>query len=129
MFLRLEDGQAKPPCPGYLHESVRRADNESWMYRANPNRPRIRSVEGGRLRDIAQSTPDKLEFGDIVAITFMVTYVEGKFDWYPHYHLLDVVRVQLAPVVETPDPAAFIAINPTLAFRADLQDGEIVHGA
>ncbi|KAI0708384.1 hypothetical protein C8Q76DRAFT_626993 [Earliella scabrosa] len=128
MFLRLEGGQDKPPCPDYLHESVRKADKESWMYRANPIRPRIRSIEEGRLRDIAQSTPSVLEFGDIVAMTFMVTYVEGRFDWYPHYHLLDVVRVQHAPHVAPPGPAAFIARSPTLAFREDLQDGEVVDG-
>ncbi|KAI0723576.1 hypothetical protein C8Q76DRAFT_794500 [Earliella scabrosa] len=126
MFLRVDEGQQKPACPGHLHEWVRQADKESRMYRANPNRPCIRSIEGGRLRDISQSMPNTLEYGDVVAITFMVSYVEGRFDWYPHYHLLDVIRVQHAPPVPPPPVPDVVAKTPMVAVRADLEDGEIV---
>ena len=78
MFVRRIRGENNAPCPSHIHEWVQKAAEMSTMYRPNPARPIIRAVEKGRLKDIERAHPDYLQFGDAVALTFMVAYIEGR---------------------------------------------------
>ncbi|KAI0745596.1 hypothetical protein C8Q76DRAFT_606721 [Earliella scabrosa] len=56
MFLRVESGERKPPCPSHLHEWMRKVERRSRHYRANPARPTVLALEGGRLKNISTCT-------------------------------------------------------------------------
>lgn len=128
IFFRVVDGERKPPFPEHLHAWVREAVGQSRMYRANPQRPTVRAIEAGRLRNIAQCTPNRLRHGDGIAVTFTVQYVEGKSDWYPQYSLIDLVRVVCAPDAERASAALYVAVTLGAVGRDALQDGEVVDG-
>lgn len=128
IFFRVVDGERKPPFPEHLHAWVREAVGRSRMYRANPQRPTVRAIEAGRLRNIAQCTPNRLRHGDGIAVTFTVQYVEGKSDWYPQYSLIDLVRVVCAPDAERASAALYVAVTSGAVGRDVLQDGEVVDG-
>lgn len=93
MFVRLRIGEQKGPPPEFLHKWVKEADRMSRMYRANPARPQVMSLDGQLLRRIEECDPGSLVRGDAVAITFSVSYIEGTKDWYPTFTLIDIVRV------------------------------------
>lgn len=97
MFLRLRFGERKGSPPEHLHAWVKKADVRSRAYRANPARPNVMALDGQRVRRIEDCQPDQLMRGDAVAITFSVTYIEGKQDWYPNFTLIDIVRVASDP--------------------------------
>ncbi len=128
MFLRVAEGGRKPPFPEHLHAWVREAAGRSRRYYGNPQRPTVRAVEGGRLRNIAQCSPNRLRHGDGVAVTFTVQYIEGKADWYPQYTLIDLVRVACSPDPERTSSGLYVAMNSGAVQRNALQDGEIVDG-
>ncbi|KAI0706598.1 hypothetical protein C8Q76DRAFT_629752, partial [Earliella scabrosa] len=123
MFVRRIRGEGNEPCPPHIHEWVRKAAEISTMYRPNPARPIIRAVENGRLKDIERAHPDHLQFGDAVALTFMVAYIEGRYDWYPQYHLLDIVRVEAS---DSEEFGRFAVPTIDSSARAALREGEIV---
>ncbi|KAI0715430.1 hypothetical protein C8Q76DRAFT_619279 [Earliella scabrosa] len=126
MFIRHIPGERKPPFPEHLHRWVRQAEGRARKYRANPNRPAVRAVEGGRLMNIAQCTPNRLREGDAVAVSFTLKYIEGETDWYPQYLLIDIVRV-MNGVPSKKSGAAYGAISGDLT-RIALRDGEVVDG-
>ena len=123
MFVRKSRDESNIPFPPHLHDWVRRAVEGSSLYRANPARPVIRAVENGRLKDIKHANPDYLQFGDIVALTFMVAYIEGRYDWFPQYHVVDIVRVATSDSADFSRYAVPMVDERT---RAALQEGEIV---
>ncbi|KAI0722562.1 hypothetical protein C8Q76DRAFT_615308 [Earliella scabrosa] len=128
MFLRNPQGVRKPPFPDHLHEWVRRAEDDSRKFRANPDRPQVRAVEDGRLKAISSCTPNQLREGDGVAITFTLKYIIGATDWYPQYLLIDVVRVAVgAGTSPSLMGATYGAVTGGLS-RSALQDGEVVDG-
>ncbi|KAI0746104.1 hypothetical protein C8Q76DRAFT_606319 [Earliella scabrosa] len=128
MFLRHPQGATKPPFPSHLHECVRRAEEGSRRYRANPDRPVVRAIEDGRLKPISACVPSELREGDGVAMTFTLKYLIGDVDWYPQYLLIDLVRVATG-VGQAPRlaGATYGAVTGSLA-RAALEDGEVVDG-
>ncbi len=128
MFLRISEGERKPPFPEHLHDWVREAASRSRRYYANPQRPTVRAIEGGRLKNITQCSPNRLRHGDGVAVTFTVQYIEGKVDWYPQYSLIDLVRVICAPDTERTSSVSYVAMMSGAVHRNALQDGEIVDG-
>ncbi len=128
MFLRVAEGARKPPFSEHLHAWVREAAGRSRRYYGNPQRPTVRAIEGGRLRNIAQCSPSRLRHGDGVAVTFTVQYVEGKVDWYPQYTLIDIVRVICSPDPERTSSGVYVSVTSGAVQRNALQDGEIVDG-
>ncbi|KAI0698734.1 hypothetical protein C8Q76DRAFT_633942 [Earliella scabrosa] len=126
MFLRHPPGERKPRFPKHLHTWVRQAEYKARKYRANPHRPSVRAIEEGRLKSIAQCTPDKLREGDGVAVSFTIKYLEGETDWYPQYLIIDIVRIALGTPPRTAG-ATYGAVAGSLG-RDELQDGEIVDG-
>ncbi|KAI0712626.1 hypothetical protein C8Q76DRAFT_797460 [Earliella scabrosa] len=126
MFLRHPKGLQKPPFPSHLHEWVRRAEEGSRKYRANPDRPVVRAIEDGRLKPISACAPPELREGDGVAMTFTLKYLIGEVDWYPQYLLIDLVRVAVG-VGQPPRlaGATYGSVTGSLA-RSALEDGEVV---
>ncbi|KAI0683479.1 hypothetical protein C8Q76DRAFT_570374, partial [Earliella scabrosa] len=123
MFVRRTRGEGDVPCPAHIHDWVRKAAETSTMYRPNPARPVIRAVENGRLKDIENAHPNYLQFGDAVALTFMVAYIEGRFDWYPQYHVVDIVRVEAS---DSDEFGRFAIPTIDTSARAALCEGELV---
>ncbi|RDX51349.1 hypothetical protein OH76DRAFT_1347065 [Lentinus brumalis] len=117
MFLTCETrGGIRPDPPAGLHDWVAAAHKRSKMYRANPVRPEVCGLEGGRVQPISECTPNVLEYGDIVSIVFTLMYVENREDWGPIPMVTNIVRVRRAnrdayplpsvsalPVPETPN--------------------------
>ncbi|RPD64427.1 hypothetical protein L226DRAFT_569864 [Lentinus tigrinus ALCF2SS1-7] len=102
MFLTNESRVGQPPAPEGLHEWVVAAHNKSKLYRANPIRPAVCGLEGGRMRKIADCTPDVLEYGDVVNLVFTLAYVEDRDNWGPVPFVSHIIRVQHANRVAYP---------------------------
>ncbi len=128
MFLRFPENEPKPVPPRNVHRWVQIAHEKSHLYIANPACPAVRSIEAGRLKHISKCSPTFLEYGDVVTVTFMMTYVEGRFDWYPQYHIVDVVRVRHSVFHTSAVSARMTAPSIDTSIRAALSDGEIIDG-
>lgn len=96
MFFQYQSRGPPPRAPENLHPWVKAAHVKSRSYRANPNRPRVRAIEGREFRSIGDCRPNKLEYGDVVGLVFTVVYVETSSNWAPIYMLSDIIRVQRA---------------------------------
>ncbi len=93
MFLRVNNGEPKPPPPSHLHQWVIAAEKRSRIYRANPNRPRVFSFDGEVVSNIENSDPDTLRRGDVVMVHFIVSVVVTSTMWYTELIPVEVVRV------------------------------------
>ncbi len=78
MFLTCETRGGRPELPPGLHEWVVGAHKRTKNYRANPVRPLVCALENGRLQAIGESTPNVLEYGDVVSVVFSLIYVEDR---------------------------------------------------
>ena len=96
MFLTCEGRAGHPEAPEGLHDWVVAAHRKSKNYRANPIRPVVCGVEGGRMKKIADCTPNQLEYGDVINLVFTLVYVEDREDWGPVPFVSHVIRVQHA---------------------------------
>ena len=126
MFIRRKEGERKPKAPDYLHPWVIMAEKKSRRYKANPARPAVRAIENGRLCDISQARPSVLREGDAVAVRFKLVFVEGDRDWYPQYHVSDIVRVCEGRPCPVEDESVYIPVDVVEA--PALADGEIIDG-
>ncbi|KAI0711640.1 hypothetical protein C8Q76DRAFT_694507 [Earliella scabrosa] len=128
MFIRRKEGERKPKAPDYLHPWVIMAEKKSRRYKANPARPAVRAIENGRLCDISQARPSVLREGDAVAVRFKLVFVEGDRDWYPQYHVSDVVRGPALADGEIIDEDAVIhEEDGTVGFTAETGVGDGEH--
>ena len=127
MFLKrnLQDGRQK--TPGYLHAWVYQADRESKVYRANPDRPRVWVKDGKATLPIGDREPGTLQKGDIVAVSFTITYHITSSNWFPQFHPADIIVLKSGNVDTTdygaPDIGLYNRPPPTLALE-DVDDGE-----
>ncbi len=96
MFLPYQARGEKPKAPPQLHSWVKQAHERTRSYRVNPNRPQVRAIEDGEVRDIAQCSPPRLEYGDVVGLVFTVVYTETPANWSPVYMLSNIIRVMHA---------------------------------
>lgn len=89
MFLPVA-GARKGPPPGNVHSWVANADRASYAYRANPRPPVIYGRRDGAAVPIRECEPSCLCAGDVVAITFNITYLFTDKDWHPTYQPVEV---------------------------------------
>ena len=122
MFLRLRDGESKPPPPPHLHPWIVDAHKASDYYHANPVRPQLFSLEEASLRHIDKNA-NSLCRGDVVALTFTVSFILGHDSWAPHLVPLEIVRV----LAGNPRSSSDFSV-PRLSSRPALTEGEIVGG-
>ena len=54
MFVRRAPKEERTSPPSHLHDWVVRADNESKVFKANPDRPRLWVKDGSKIVPIAQ---------------------------------------------------------------------------
>ncbi|TFK85002.1 hypothetical protein K466DRAFT_464945, partial [Polyporus arcularius HHB13444] len=93
MFLRVNEGEIRPPPPPHLHPWVIAAEKRSRIYRANPARPRVFSFDGEVVSSIENSDPDVLQRGDIVMVYFIISIVITPSAWYSELIPVELVRV------------------------------------
>lgn len=128
MFLQVNKGEPKPKPAGHLHKWVLEAARRSPAYYANPARPAVLALEDGLLRGIKKATPSELCRGDIVVVTFTISYLVAGSVWYPQFLPLEIVRVGEVPTGDGTDSARYAVpvVDPSL--RPLLSDGEVLHG-
>ncbi|PIL23481.1 hypothetical protein GSI_14792 [Ganoderma sinense ZZ0214-1] len=85
MFLRREADKDGADIK-HLHPWVVKADEQSKLFRANPDRPRVWVKDGDKILPITECDPSVLQRGDLVAISFTITYHITKTNWFPQYH-------------------------------------------
>ncbi|RPD53768.1 hypothetical protein L226DRAFT_437843, partial [Lentinus tigrinus ALCF2SS1-7] len=93
MFFPFQGRGPQPAAPEGLHPWVKAAHARTRAYRANPNKPRVRAIKGGRVRPIEECTSSKLEYGDVVSLVFTIHYTETDQNWSPVYMMSDIIRV------------------------------------
>ena len=94
MFVRRFGTEVRSPVPDHLHEWVAQADRESKSFKANSDRPRVWRKLGDETRPIKECTPNSLQRGDVVAVSFTVTYHVTGTNWFPQFHPADLVVVK-----------------------------------
>lgn len=120
MFLPYQSRGARPAAPQWLHPWVKAAHARTRSYRANPNRPKVRAIEDGSVRDIAACKKPMLEYGDVVGLVFTVVYTETPSSWSPVYMLTDIIRVMSA------NREAYPLAEPDIAGSVQPDDGELL---
>ncbi|TFK87790.1 hypothetical protein K466DRAFT_490199 [Polyporus arcularius HHB13444] len=110
MFFPHQTRGPQPRAPDSVHPWVKAAHAKSRTHRANPRPPKVRAIENGVLRPIAECAQKKLEYGDVVGLVFTLGFTETPTSWSPVYMLSDVIRVMRAnrdafpaPTEEQPD--------------------------
>lgn len=96
MFVRRGPKDKKLAPPKYLHDWVLKGDQESRIFRANPDRPRVWVKTEGHIVPIADTKPNTLQRGDVVAFSFTVTYHATSVNWFPMFHPADIVVLKRA---------------------------------
>lgn len=89
MFLPVV-GSRKPPPPTHLHPWVVAADKASYIFRANTRPPVVYGRRDGKPVPIRECDPDHLCSGDVVSVTFNITYHFTDKDWYPQYQPVEI---------------------------------------
>lgn len=118
MFLRRTkktEKLAREP-PFKLHAWIEQALEGNDEYVVNPQRPSVMAYENGQLIDIGDSNPPRLVPGDLIWISFAVTFSIGLSSWGPKFRPIELVRVghmQGLPGVPT-DPDSNTAFRPPL---------------
>lgn len=119
MFFLHQGRGERPAAAQWLHPWVRAAHARSRSYRANPNRPKVRAIDGGTVRDISACETPRLEYGDVVGLVFTVAYTETPSSWSPTYMLTDIIRVMPA------NRASYPLSGPDGSEDAQPDDGEL----
>ena len=83
-------GSKKASPPAHLHRWVVDADRASYAYRANPCVPVVYGRRDGKAVPIRECDPPCLCAGDVVSVTFNVTYHFTDKDWYPLYQPVEL---------------------------------------
>ena len=94
MFLQRGPKDARGSPPAYLHPWVVRGDQDSNMFRANPDRPRLWAKVGNDIVPIGQHAVKTIRRGDVVAVSFTVTYHMTSANWFPQFHPADIVLLK-----------------------------------
>lgn len=82
---------SKPPYPLHTWVSTALERTDKWV--PNPERPRLLAYEDGQLKSIVNSDPPYLERGDVVWISYAVTFGIHYLNWGPDFCPFDVIRV------------------------------------
>ena len=101
MFLPAAGSRKAPPA--HVHPWVADADRASYAYRANPRPPVVYGRRDGVAVPIRECDPPCLCAGDVVAITFTVTYQFTDKDWYPLYQPVEVYVLKKSTYAELPE--------------------------
>ena len=96
MFMKRGPKEARVEPPKYLHDWVIRGDQDSKVFRANPDRLRVWVKSGDHTVPIADSNPSTLQRGDAVTFSFTVTYHATSTNWFPLFHPADIIVLKRA---------------------------------
>ena len=129
MFLRKRETAARPVAAGRLDPSVIEAANRSSVYYPNPDRPAVFSLQDRCvLRALAKSDPPNFERGDIVCMSFTVSFVFIGLSWTTEIMPLEFVRVAAASSHFSPSNYDADLGPLPLGDRIGLVEGEEIHG-
>lgn len=95
MFIWKAVDAERPPPLTYLHPWVLEAEKRSKGFRANPDRPRVWMRDGDVTVPVEDREYGPLQKGDIVALSFTVTYHITRSNWFPQFHPADIVVLQM----------------------------------
>ena len=121
MFLRRTTEDAKAKAPSHLHPWVMKADQDSRLFRANPDRPRVWVKTDEGIVPIADSSPGKLQRGDTVAVSFTVTYHKTMANWFLQFHPADIVLLRAGDSTDYGAPALDLYSRPPPSFDQSLE--------
>lgn len=127
MFIRSSSSSENGSSIAHLHPWVVQADRQSKMFRANPDRPRVWLKDGDVAVPIGNREHGALQCGDVVAVSFTVTYHVTSSNWFPQFHPADIVLLKSGEVDATDYSAPMIDLysRPAPTFGAvDLGDSE-----
>ncbi|KAI1782643.1 hypothetical protein LXA43DRAFT_905156 [Ganoderma leucocontextum] len=94
MFLRRGPQEARLPAPTHLHPWIVRGDQESKVFRANPDRPRVWEKVDEEILPIGERGSKNLQRGDVVGVSFTVTYHLTSVNWFAQFHPADIVLLK-----------------------------------
>ena len=115
------------PAPEHLHPWVAEADRESKAFKANPDRPRVWVKDGSSTKRIQDCVPDSLQRGDVVAVSFTVTYHLTATNWFPQFHPAEIVVLQATTGDATDYSAPALGLHtlpPPSFYVGDESDGK-----
>lgn len=129
MFVRAFGTDRQDQGSNHLHEWVLQADRESKSFKANPDRPRIWKKVGAETKPLKECTPNSLQRGDVVAVSFTVTYHTTATNWFPQFHPADIVvlRTSQGDATDYSGPSMGLHSRPAPSFGSVLDsEGELV---
>ena len=91
MFLRKSQSGVQEAEVAHLHPWVVKGDRQSKVFGANPDRPRIWMSDGEETVPVGNREFGPLQRGDVVAMSFTVTYHVTGSNWFPQFHPADIV--------------------------------------
>ena len=125
VFLQRGTNESRVPPPSYLHPWVIRGDQDSTMFRANPDRPRVWVKGENGIVPISEGNPKHLQRGDVVAMSFTVTYHVTSVHWFAQFHPVDIVVLKPSDFDATDYSAPVLDLynRPPPSFDIGLVDG------
>ena len=125
MFLQRGSNETRVPPPSYLHPWVTRGDEDSKIFRANPDRPRVWVKEEDGIVPISEREPKHLQRGNVVAMSFTVTYHVTSVHWFAQFHPVDIVVLKPSDFDATDYSAPVMNLynRPPPSFDVGLVDG------
>ena len=123
MFLQRGPKEARVLPPAHLHPWVVRGDQDSKVFRANPDRPRLWAKVDNNIVPIGQHSVKTIRRGDVVAVSFTVTYHMTSVNWFPQFHPADIVLLKSfeGDVTDYSSPAMNLYNRPPPSFDSGLQ--------
>ena len=94
IFLQRGPKEAEVTPIGHLHPWIVRGDQDSKVFRANPDRLRVWAKVGDDILPIGQHTVKTIRRGDVVAMSFTVTYHVTSINWFAQFHPADIVLLK-----------------------------------
>ena len=94
MFLQRGPKEAQTSLPTHLHPWVVHGDQGSKVFRANPDRPRLWAKVDDGIVPIGEHSMRTIRRGDVVAVSFTVTYHMTSVNWFAQFHPADIVLLK-----------------------------------
>nr|VWO95173.1 N/A [Ganoderma boninense] len=91
MFVRKAPQSDSSVGSDHLHPWVIEAERQSKGYRGNLDRPRVWVRDGVDTVPISERGAGTLQRGDVLAVSFTVTYHITSSYWFPQFHPADLV--------------------------------------
>lgn len=96
MFLQKGGREDKTKVPDHLHPWVLEAEKHSKVFRANSDRPHVWMLDGDATVPVGEREYGPLMRGDVVAMSFTITYHLTRSNWFPQFHPADLIILRMS---------------------------------